>query len=176
MSVSIRIAALVALLAALPAAAQESGGGLYERILKSTRLPTVTREARVLGVPEQDLRTILTTGREERVSVGVLTDLISEGNQSIREHGPIDNFGAFVQEKLRAGLRGRDLAAAIRAEHAARGIGKGKGRSSVVGKPGEQGGKPGSPGKSGSAGKTDDRGKPDDPGKSGQSGKKGGPR
>src|SRR5687767_15243513 len=40
-----------------------------------------------------------------------------------REHGPVDNFGAFVQSQLAQGKRGRELAAAIRAEHARSGKG-----------------------------------------------------
>jgi hypothetical protein len=47
--------------------------------------------------------------------------LFETENKAIREHGPVDNFGAFVQRRLDEGLRGRDLADAIRAEHAAHG-------------------------------------------------------
>ena len=36
----------------------------------------------------------------------------------------MDNFGAFVQSRLDAGLRSRALAQAIRQEHSRRGIGK----------------------------------------------------
>ena len=118
--------ALMALLVAVPAVAQESGNSLLETILKAVRLPTVTQEARVLGVPERDLRGIFTTARERGISASSLADVLSAENEAIRKNGPIDNFGAFVQEQLDAGLRGRELAAAIHAEHAARGIGKGR--------------------------------------------------
>ena len=160
---------LVALLAAVPVAAQESGSSLLQEIAQAIRLPTVTREARVLGVPERDLQTIFATARAHRIPAGSLAELLSVENDAIRKHGPVDNFGAFVQEKLNSGLRGRELAAAIRSEHAARGIGKG--RPAEAGKPGVHPGSSGSVGKPGSAGEPG--GKPDSPGKSGESGKKG---
>ena len=169
---SFRMTVLVALLAAVPVAAQELGSGYLQQLLQATRLPTVTREARVLGVPERDLQTVFGTARELRIPAGNLAVLLSEENDAIRKHGPIDNFGAFVQEKLRSGLRGRELAAAIRAEHAARGVGKG--RPAEAGKPGEHPGSLGSVGKPGSVG--EHGGKPDSPGKSGESGNKGGTR
>ena len=174
----IRMAVLVGLLAAVPAAAQDSGNRLLQEVLQAVRLPTVTREARVLGVPERDLQAIFTTARERRVPAGSLAELFAEENDAIRKHGPIDKFGAFVQEKLDAGLRGRDLAAAIHAEHAARGIGKG--RPAEAGKPGAHPGSSGSVGKPGKPGKPVDAdehgGKPESPGKSGEAGKKGGTR
>ena len=171
----IRMAVLVGLLAAVPAAAQDSGNRLLQEVLQAVRLPTVTREARVLGVPERDLQAIFTTARERRVPAGSLAELFAEENDAIRKHGPIDNFGAFVQEKLDAGLRGRELAAAIHAEHAARGMGKG--RPAEVGKPGRQPGASGSVDKPDRPGSVEEQGgKPDTPGKSGETGKKGGTR
>jgi len=118
--------ALAVLAAAAPAAAQESTASPRDVLLAALRLPQVTQEARVLGVPEKDLQTIFDTARERRIPAGVLTDVMVSENEACREHGPVENFGAFVQSKLSQGLRGRDLAAAIRAEHAARGIGRGK--------------------------------------------------
>jgi hypothetical protein len=166
MRMTLRLTMLMTLLAAVPVAAQESVKVL--NVLQAVRLPTVTREARGLGVPDRDLQVVFATAREHNIPAGSLADLLSEENDAIRKNGPIDNFGAFVQQKLNAGLRGRDLAAAIHAEHAARGIGKG--RPSGAGKPGEHPGssKPGNAGERG--------GKPDSPGKSGESGKKGGVR
>ena len=54
-----------------------------------------------------------------------MADMTKEQSRAIDEHGPTDNFGAFVQSKLDQGLRGRELSDAIRAEHAAHGKGKG---------------------------------------------------
>jgi len=177
---------LLATLVAAPAHADEQ---FRQSVLQALRLPTVTRESRNLGVPESDLKPIFTTARRMNLPAGNLTDLFDEENKNIREHGRVDNFGAFVQSKLDAGLRGRDLAAAIRAEHAARGIGKGnagdlgkpgnaQGHSgNAQGQPGNAAGKPANPGKSGTPGNSNPSGKPDSPGKSDQndkSGKKGG--
>jgi len=172
---SLRMTVLVALLAAVPVAAQESSSGFLQELLQAARLPTVTREARVLGVPERDLQTIFAAAREHRIPAGNLAEVLSEENKAIRQHGPVDNFGAFVQEKLDAGLRGRELAAAIHAEHAARGMGKG--RPAEAGKPGRQPGASGSVDKPDRPGSVEEQGgKPDTPGKSGETGKKGGTR
>jgi hypothetical protein len=170
MRTTFRMTMLMTFLAVVPAAAQESGSSLLQEIRQAARLPTATREARGVGVPERDLQTIFATARELRLPAGGLVDLLSEESNAIRKYGPIDNFGAFVQRKLNAGLRGRELAAAIRTEHAARGVGKR--RPADAGKPGEHPGSSGSVGKPGNTGEHGD--KPDSPGKSGESGKKGG--
>jgi hypothetical protein len=143
---------LMMLLAAVPVAAQEPGNNLLQDLLQAARLPTVTQEARGLGVPERDLQTIFATAHGLRIPPGSLVDLINEENQAIREHGRIDNFGAFVQQKLNEGLRGRDLAAAIHA-YAARGWVRAGRRSGSF--QGAIGGKP-EPGKSGESGKKEE--------------------
>jgi hypothetical protein len=112
---------------AAPATAQESSGGALASVLQALLLPRTTQEARTLGVPESDIRAILDRARERRVPAADVTELFEHENRAIREHGPVDNFGAFVQRRLDEGLRGRDLAEAIRAEHAAHGKGKGHG-------------------------------------------------
>lgn len=171
--------AVLLLAGTAPAGAQDSDD-LVQGILQAMRLPTVTREARLLGVADRDVRDILTMGRDRRVRAGSMAELFAAENDAIRQHGPIDNFGAFVQSKLDAGLRGRDLAAAIQAEHGARGMGKGHmgkadghGMSGAYGKSDDHG-KSGAYGKSDDHGKSDDKGKPDSPGKSDDKGKKGG--
>lgn len=181
---------LATALAAAPAAAQDLHTMAMESLLQSLRLPKAAQEARTLGVPEQDLRGIFDMARAKQLPAGSITEVIEVGNTSIREHGPVDNFGAFVQARLDEGLRGRELAAAIRAEHAAHGKGKGyvrgkdghpegKGGPGVTpgegrkpggtDKVGSPGGKPEGPGRPG------ERGKPDTTGKAGAAkGKKGG--
>jgi len=182
------ILALVTATAVSPAAAQETKSALLEGLLQVFRLPAATQESRVLGVPESDIRSIFDAGREQGLPIGTLTGVFEEANTSVREHGPVDNFGAFVQSRLREGLRGRELAAAIRAEHAAHGKGKGHGKGagdehgSMRGAEGHgapgAGGKPEGVGKPESAGKPDvKRGRPETPGAQGTTkGKKGGGR
>lgn len=169
MSKRLFILGMMAHLVTVPAMAQESVSDRLEAIRQAMRLPTVTQEARVLGVPERDLQSVFATAREQRLPAGYLAEVLAVENEAIRKHGPIDNFGAFVQERLKAGLRGRELADAIHAEHTARGMGHG--RSAAVGKPDVHHGQSGAGGKPGSSG--DHGNKPEAPGKSGESGKKG---
>lgn len=101
--------------------------------------------------------------------------VIDEERVARRDHRPVDNFGAFVQSRLQAGLRGQELAAAIRAEHAARGKGKGKAGNKARGKddgeerekaknrPGKDESEPGAKGrKDDPPGKPEGKGKPTD--------------
>lgn len=125
MKTRIWILALATAFAAAPSAAQESSGGALTSVLKALLLPRTTQEARTLGVPESDIRAILDKARERRLPAAAVNELLDGENKAIREHGPIDNFGAFVQRRLDEGLRGRELAEAIRAEHVAHGKGKG---------------------------------------------------
>src|SRR5688572_21405597 len=126
MKTCIWILVLATALTAAPAAAQESSGALAS-VLQALLLPRTIQESRTLGVPDSDIRAILDRARERRVRAADVNELFEHENRAIREHGPVDNFGAFVQRRLDEGLRGRDLAEAIRAEHAAHGKGKGPG-------------------------------------------------
>lgn len=170
MSKHILRAGLLLLLSAMPAAAQDSGPTALSTIIQAMQLPTQAKQSRALGVPESDLLSILTHARQNQIPAATISDLLWQENDAIRKHGRIDNFGAFVQSKLDQGLRGKELAAAIHAEHAARGMGKGNGKGEGEGnmKPAMQGGMPDMPDKPGMKG-----GKPESPG---QSGKKGGGR
>lgn len=118
------------------------------QLLSAAELPIVALQVRQAGVPNDQIRTALEALRTKGVRANEARDIFDEERSAAREHGPVDNFGAFVQSKLDAGLRGRDLAAAIRAEHAARGIGrgnaKGMGQPSGVGS-GAKGAPPGMP-------------------------------
>lgn len=106
------------------------------QILAAAQLPVTAAEARQEGVPDNEVREVLDALRTANVPAHEARDIFDEERKARREHGPVDNFGAFVQSKLAAGLRGRDLAAAIRAEHVARGKGKAgatKGQSGTKG-------------------------------------------
>ncbi len=95
-------------------------------ILEAILLPRVSDSLRKEGVPEEEVRVAIEEAMRKRLPPDETKQVLDETARSVRESGPIDNFGAFVQTQLDAGLRGRELAAAIHAEHARRGIGKGK--------------------------------------------------
>jgi hypothetical protein len=98
----------------------------HRDILEAIKLPQAADEAREEGVPEKDVRVAIEEAFKRGVPAAETKEVMVQSTRSVRENGPIDNFGAFVQSQLDKGLRGRDLAAAIHAEHARRGIGKGK--------------------------------------------------
>lgn len=93
------------------------------QILAAAQLPVVASEARREGIAVDEIRKVLDAMRNAGVPAYEATTLIETERQAHREHGPTDNFGAFVQAQLAAGKRGQDLAAAIRAEHARQGKG-----------------------------------------------------
>ncbi|MEJ2187235.1 MAG: hypothetical protein P8Z36_15090 [Gemmatimonadota bacterium] len=95
-------------------------------ILETILLPALAQVLRDKGIPAQEVQAAVTSAERNHLPPSEAADIFRQTATSVDEHGPIDNFGAFVQQELKAGLRGRDLAAAIRAEHARRGIGKGK--------------------------------------------------
>ena len=102
-------------------------------ILAAAELPVSAAHARSEGLSNRDLREALDAMRTAKVPARDAQMVIDEERIARRTNGPVDNFGAFVQSKLHAGLRGRDLAAAIKAEHAARGTNKaGKANASGV--------------------------------------------
>ncbi|MES2644428.1 MAG: hypothetical protein V4850_33385 [Myxococcota bacterium] len=93
-------------------------------VVRSLDLPLTARKLRDAGVPEADVRGSLGAMRDAGVSAGDATNATEATVAHVKENGPVDNFGAFVQERLASGLRGQELAAAIAAEHQARGKGK----------------------------------------------------
>ena len=103
-----------------PLAAQS----ILEQIQGALRLPTIATDARQSGVPDDQVTGVLEQIRRRRLPAGDASRVMDEELRAVREGGPANNFGAFVQSRLDAGLRGRELAEAIRAEHARRGIGR----------------------------------------------------
>ena len=98
------------------------------QILTAAQLPIATTEARREGIASEEIRAVLEAMGRSGIPAYEATLVIDTARVLRREHGPMDNFGAFVQSQLAAGKRGRDLAAAIRAEHARQGRGRGAGR------------------------------------------------
>ena len=119
-----RFLALAALLVAAPAAAQD--GEATQSILRALRLPALVTEARLAGVPDAQVRGLLDALRHRGLPAADAGSVVHEEVEAVRAGAPKANFGAFVQRQLEAGLRGRALAEAIRAEHGHRGRGKGK--------------------------------------------------
>ena len=97
-----------------------------EQLLDAARLPVEAASARQEGVAGDEIRSVLEAMRTARVPAHEAVTVMDTARAARRDHGPVDNFGAFVQAQLASGKRGRELAAAIRAEHGR----SGKGRSS----------------------------------------------
>jgi hypothetical protein len=93
-------------------------------LLAAAALPVSAAQARREGASNREVRDALRALRENKVPAHEARLVIDEERSARKANGPVDNFGAFVQTKLKAGLRGKDLAAAIKAEHVARGKGK----------------------------------------------------
>lgn len=126
-----------------------------ESLKHAADLPVLAHELRGQGVPDGDVGKAIAAAKGKGLKAEEAADVLEEADKDVKEHGPVDNFGAFVQSKLDEGLRGKELAAAIKAEHVAKGKGKGHGKH---GKDGEHG-KAGAHGKSGEAhGKPSDKG------------------
>ncbi len=147
---------------ATPLIGQEQSS-ILDRILGAIDLPRIVDSVQARGgIPEEEIRVILGEVMRRGVPAAETGEVLEEADAAIREHGPVDNFGAFVQAQLAQGLRGRALAQAIREEHGRRGIGKGKRRGPKMG-PNE-----GGPGDSIRGGPPGNRGRPDDPGSRGR--------
>ena len=107
---------------------------MIERLRRAAKLPGTAEQAREAGVPEEEVKEVLEKGKTSKVPASDMQEVLEQETRSAREHGPIDNFGTFVQQKLDEGLRGRELADAIHREHAARGKGKYRDKAHKPGK------------------------------------------
>ena len=124
---------------------------LASRITAASALPALAQEIRGSGVTGPELTSLLDVFRTKNIPAPDAKVILEEEWSAAREHGPVPGLGSFVQARLDEGLRGRELAAAIRAEHARRGTG-GDGLS------GDARGKAGERGKADGRGNRDDRG------------------
>jgi hypothetical protein len=115
---------------------------LSERLQLTSLLPIRTAELRDAGVTDTTVRRILDLFRAHQVDPVQADQILVVERDAAREHGPTDNFGAFVQQQLAAGKRGRALSDAIRAEHRTHGHRPMKHKA----KPGQQGENPKEPG------------------------------
>lgn len=94
-----------------------------ERLRIATATQHRTVEIRAAGVPENELQSFLNAMTRSNITPGRQLYILTAERDAARVHGPTDNFGAFVQGRLDAGLRGRALANAIRREHRLHGKG-----------------------------------------------------
>lgn len=163
------LALTLAVWAPLPATAQETTTTQTPEtardtssILRAIALPALSELLRERGVPAEEIEATIRGARERGVPADEAAVIMEETAATVDEHGPIEDFGGFVQSRLEAGLRGRELAEAIRAEHARRGIGQGmriegrrqgppEGRGPGQGRP-EDAGRPGDAGPPGDVG------------------------
>jgi hypothetical protein len=121
----LRISTLIALLFSAPLLQVDTS---TDAILWALRLPALVTEARQVGVPEVVVGEVLDGLRRRGLPAGEAALVVREEVDAVKDGEPKDNFGAFVQSQLDAGLRGRALAQAIHAEHQARGVGHSEGR------------------------------------------------
>ena len=93
-------------------------------LLRALRLPEVMQLARASGVADSTIRDILGTLRRGGVLAGDAVPVLDAEIAADSGRRRMDNFGSFVRAQVEAGVRGQELAAAIRAEHARRGVGR----------------------------------------------------
>ncbi len=108
-----------------------------DQLLTAAQLPVVAADGRREGIPSNEIRAALDAMNRAGMPAHEAKVVMDTARMARRDHGAVDNFGAFVQAQLAAGKRGQALAAAIRAEH----MRQGKGRAAHDG-PGEGRGKP----------------------------------
>jgi hypothetical protein len=135
------------------------------QILAAAQLPVVTAEVRQQGVSNAEIISVLDAMRNAGISAQDAASVLDAERVARRDNGPVDNFGAFVQSQLAAGKRGTDLAAAIHAEHARQG--KGKGRGSAEGRGNASEGRGASAGRGASEGRGASDGRGAKPGRGG---------
>jgi len=93
------------------------------QILSAALLPVVTTQARRDGISDADIRAAIDAMSRAGLSAQEATVVFDNERAYRKEHGPVNNFGSFVQDQLKAGKRGPELAAAIKAEHIRQGKG-----------------------------------------------------
>lgn len=122
------LTALAAAALAAPLAAQAPDSAaikLKQRVDAIFGVPQRADEARQAGVPDSTIQSIMKIFGKEQVTAEDAGVILTAERDAARAGGSKDNFGAFVQRQHAAGLRGRELSAAIHAEQVRRGMKKG---------------------------------------------------
>lgn len=92
-------------------------------ILRALEFPRIMQRARAAGAADSTLRGMLEIMRTRGLPAHDATAALETEVEILEQGGNKDNFGQFVKSQVEAGLRGRELAASIRAERARRGMG-----------------------------------------------------
>lgn len=129
---TIRTLAFGALLALAPAIQAQSATGtattrapsaLDSALLRAIDLPRVMQRAREAGIPDSSIRGVMDRMRQRGIPAEEATSAVELEVETVERGGDRNNFGSFVRTQVESGLRGRELAAAIRAERERRGMG-----------------------------------------------------
>ncbi len=129
---TIRLLALGGLLAAAASVEAQSATGVPtvrapsavdSAILRAIDLPRVMQRAREAGIPDSSIRGVMDRMRQRRVPAEDAASAVELEVETVERGGDRNNFGSFVRAQVESGLRGRELAAAIRAERERRGMG-----------------------------------------------------
>lgn len=110
-------------------------------ILRALEFPRVMQRARAAGAADSTLRGILETMRTRGLPAHDATAALETEVEILEQGGNKENFGQFVKTQVEAGLRGRELAASIRAERARRGMGPDRAQRAERAE-GQRGGRP----------------------------------
>lgn len=115
-------------------------------VMRALELPQIFQRARDAGIPDSSLRGMIDAMRRRGIPTEEAIPAVEMEVEAVEAGGPKDNFGSFVRAQVESGLRGQELAAAIRAEREARGMGPGRrdrgGRPEGAGARSEKGGRP----------------------------------
>lgn len=135
---------VAALIVAAPLGAQGTPTALDSALNRALNLPHIMQRARAAGIPDSSVRGILAEMRRRGVPAEDAEPALEMEVDAVEAGGQRDNFGAFVRAQVESGLRGRELAARIRAERQARGLGPAGrgGRPEGAGPPAGRGGRP----------------------------------
>jgi len=91
---------------------------LGDDILAVINLPIAAADAREAGVEETELKAALEVTRETGLSAGDASEVVAEEAEQTRTRGAKKGFGQWVKMQVAAGLRGKALAAKIKARKA----------------------------------------------------------
>jgi hypothetical protein len=120
-----------AVLALAPLAALiASGAAAQQPAPRTTTTPPTTlagiiEQSRRVGLPDTQVQGLYSRLLGRGVPEAEAQQVVAGEVETVRRGAAKQNFGAYVNQQIGRGLRGRDLSAAIKAEHQRRGVGGG---------------------------------------------------